>query len=297
MDKEVNFLNDEYLNKYLDYLLYEKNLSRNTLASYKEDIKDLYNYNRNYLKMNDNDILKYLSTLEALSRRSIAHHITVLRSLYGFLTRESIIQVNPCDKLIMPKLEQNLPEYLTSEEIKTLLAIDLKKPKDYRNKAMLELLIATGLRISELTNLRVSDIDFSECYLRVLGKGRKERIVPIDDEALYYTKLYLEYYRNSLLKKNDSEYLFISSYGKKITRQAFFKFLKEECSKKGIKKEVSPHTLRHSFATILLKNGANIRIIQELLGHEDLKTTQIYTHLIDEKLKKDYEEYHPRSHK
>ena len=162
---------------------------------------------------------------------------------------------------------------------------------------MLELLIATGLRISELTNLRVSDIDFSECYLRVLGKGRKERIVPIDDEALYYTKLYLEYYRNSLLKKNDSEYLFISSYGKKITRQSFFKFLKEECSKKGIKKEVSPHTLRHSFASILLKNGANIRIIQELLGHEDLKTTQIYTHLIDEKLKKDYEEYHPRSHK
>lgn len=288
---------DEFINKYLDYLLYEKNLSKNTLVSYKEDIKDLYNYQKNYLTLKDRDIWQYLNTLNNLSRRSLAHHITVLKSFYGFLESESIINTNPCAKLTMPKLEAKLPEYLTVPEVKKLLDINLKKPKDYRNKAMLELMIATGLRVSELVNLQVSNIDFSDCFVRVLGKGRKERIVPIDDEALYYTKLYLEYYRNSLLKNNDSEYLFISSYGKRITRQAFFKIIKDECQKKGIKKTVSPHTLRHSFASILLKNGANIRVIQELLGHEDLKTTQIYTHLIDEKLKKDYEEYHPRSHK
>ncbi len=288
---------DEFINKYLDYLLYEKNLSKNTLVSYKEDIKDLYNYQKNYLTLKDRDIWQYLNTLNNLSRRSLAHHITVLKSFYGFLESESIINTNPCTKLTMPKLEAKLPEYLTVPEVKKLLDINLKKPKDYRNKAMLELMIATGLRVSELVNLQVSNIDFSDCFVRVLGKGRKERIVPIDDEALYYTKLYLEYYRNSLLKNNDSEYLFISSYGKRITRQAFFKIIKDECQKKGIKKTVSPHTLRHSFASILLKNGANIRVIQELLGHEDLKTTQIYTHLIDEKLKKDYEEYHPRSHK
>ena len=156
MDKEVNFLNDEYLNKYLDYLLYEKNLSKNTLASYKEDIKDLYNYNRNYLKMNDNDILKYLSTLEALSRRSMAHHITVLRSLYGFLTRETIIPVNPCDKLIMPKLEQNLPEYLTSEEIKARVnkarKIQLERYKDleiYSNSELTPKLIDRYCKLDE----------------------------------------------------------------------------------------------------------------------------------------------------
>ena len=283
--------------KYFDYLEYEKNLSKNTLMSYKEDLKDLYQYNKNYLKLNDNEILKYLNTLKDLSRRSVAHHITVLKSFYGFLVKENIIKINPCDKLIMPKLEANLPEYLTVSEVRLLLDIDLKKPKDYRNKAMLELMIATGLRVSELVNLQVSDVNFDDCFVRVLGKGKKERIVPVDDEALHYTKLYLDFYRNFLLKKKDSEYLFISSYGKKITRQSFFKLIKNECQKKGIKKEVSPHTLRHSFASILLKNGANIRVIQELLGHEDLKTTQIYTHLINEKLKKDYENYHPRSHK
>ncbi len=290
------YLNDNYIKKYIDYIEYEKRLSSNTILSYLNDIESLYNYDKNYYRFKENDINKYLGTLDYLDSRSLAHSITVLRSLYGFLTKEGII-ANPCKNIAMPKLEADLPGYLTIDEVNKLLEIDLKKPNDYRNKAMLELDFATGLRVSELVNLKVSDINFSDCYLRVIGKGKKERIVPIDDTALKYVKIYIEYYRNSLLKNKDSEYLFISSYGTKITRQAFFKLIKSECEKKGIKKEISPHTLRHTFASVLLKNGANIRVIQELLGHEDLKTTQIYTHLINEKLKKDYEEYHPRSHK
>lgn len=291
------YLNDNYIKKYIDYIEYEKRLSSNTILSYLNDIESLYNYDKNYYRFKENDINKYLGTLDYLDSRSLAHSITVLRSLYGFLTNEGIISANPCKNIAMPKLEADLPGYLTIDEVNKLLEIDLKKTNDYRNKAMLELDFATGLRVSELVNLKVSDINFSDCYLRVIGKGKKERIVPIDDTALKYVKIYIEYYRNSLLKNKDSEYLFISSYGTKITRQAFFKLIKSECEKKGIKKEISPHTLRHTFASVLLKNGANIRVIQELLGHEDLKTTQIYTHLINEKLKKDYEEYHPRSHK
>lgn len=300
MQKDSNkrdYLNDTYITKYIDYIKYEKRLSENTIKSYLNDIKKLYLYDKNYFKLKNNDLNKYLQSLDHLDSRSLAHLITVLRSFYGFLSREGIINQNPCSDIAMPKIWAKLPNYLTSEEVNKLLDIKLEKPNDYRNKAMLELAFATGLRVSELVNLKVSDINFNDCYLRVMGKGKKERIVPIDDVALKYVKVYSNYYRNKLLKNKDSEYLFISSYGTKITRQAFFKLIKGECEKKGIEKEISPHTLRHSFASILLKNGANIRVIQELLGHEDLETTQIYTHLINEKLKKDYEEYHPRSHK
>ena len=296
-NSKKDYLNDSYITKYIDYIKYEKRLSENTIKSYLNDIEKLYLYDKNYYKLKSNEISKYLQSLDYLDSRSLAHLITVLRSFYSFLSKEGIINQNPCSNIVMPKIEAKLPSYLTSEEVNKLLDIKLEKPNDYRNKAMLELAFATGLRVSELVNLKVSDINFNDCYLRVMGKGKKERIVPIDDMALKYVKTYLDYYRNKLLKNKDSEYLFISSYGTTITRQAFFKLIKGECEKKEIEKEISPHTLRHSFASILLKNGANIRVIQELLGHEDLKTTQIYTHLINEKLKKDYEEYHPRSHK
>lgn len=294
-DNKKEYLNDKYVIKYIDYIKYEKKLSDNTVLSYLNDIEKLYNYDKYYYKLSSEDLNKYLQKFDCLDSKSLAHLITVLRSLYGFLYKEGVISNNPCKDITMPKIEAKLPDYLTIEEINVLLDVKLEKPNDYRNKAMLELAFATGLRVSELVNLKVSDINFDDCYLRVMGKGKKERIVPIDDAALNYVKFYIVYYRNSLLKNKDSEYLFISSYGTKITRQAFFKLIKSQAEKKGINKEISPHTLRHSFASILLKNGANIRVIQELLGHEDLKTTQIYTHLINEKLKKDYEDYHPRS--
>jgi len=288
---------DKYVNKFIDYLKYEKKLSDNTVSSYYNDLKTLYNYNSKYYLFKENDIYKYIEYLSYLDNNSLNHNLSVLNSFYTFLVNDNIIKNNPCSNIDRVKILKKLPNFLTEEEIDKLLDIKLVKPNDYRNKAILEVMYATGMRVSELVNLKVFDISFDDCYIRVLGKGRKERIVPLGNTALKYLKIYIEEKRNYLLKKKDSEYVFISSYGTKITRQAIFKFIKEQAKLKGIDKEISPHSIRHSFASCLLKNGANIRVIQELLGHSDLQTTEIYTHLINEKIKKDYEEYHPRSHK
>ncbi len=290
------YIPNEFITKYLDYLKYERKLSNNTILSYQNDLKSFDKYFKSQItKINSKDIEEYLNSLNNLNARSISHHITVINSFYSFLLSEtnSIIK-NPCDNIIIPKQPKKLPNYLSEEEVDSLLNINLFTPYDHRNKAMFELLYATGLRVSELCNLKVTDIDFDACFLRVLGKGKKERIVPIADTALRYLKSYIQNYRNIILKDKTSEYLFISNSLTNISRQGFFKILKKECKRAGITKEVSPHVLRHSFATHLLKHGADLRIIQELLGHEDISTTQIYAHLINEKKKSDYE-YHPRS--
>jgi len=209
-------------------------------------------------------------------------------------TDENIIKDNPCGNIVSPKVSKKLPVYLTEEEVNRLLDVKLLTPYDYRNKAMLELLYATGLRISELCNLKLTDLDVHNCFVRVFGKGKKERIVPVTDLALKYLIKYVTEYRNIILKNKVSDYLFISNSLTNISRQGFFKIIKKECQRAGINKNVSPHVLRHSFATHLLKHGADLRIIQELLGHEDISTTQIYAHLVNEKLKDDYQ-YHPRN--
>ena len=285
----------KYINKYLDYLRFERKLSDNTIKSYLNDLKDfdLY-FDGKFIKLEYRDLSKYLDSLEQLNARSVAHYITVISSFYSFLVDEKIIDENPCSNIIGPKIPKKLPNYLTEEEIDSLLDVRLITPYDYRNKAMLELLYASGVRITELINLKVSDIDFDNCFIRVVGKGKKERIVPITDVAIKYLMIYIEDYRNLILKNRDSEYLFISNTFKNISRQGFFKILKAECNRCGIEKNVSPHVLRHSFATHLLKHGADLRIIQELLGHEDISTTQIYAHLVNEKLKEDYK-FHPRN--
>lgn len=285
----------KYINKYLDYLRFERKLSDNTIKSYLNDLKDfdLY-FDGKLVKLEYKDLSKYLDSLEQLNARSVAHYITVISSFYSFLVDEKIIDENPCSNIIGPKIPKKLPNYLTEEEIDNLLDVRLITPYDYRNKAMLELLYASGVRITELINLKVSDIDFDNCFIRVVGKGKKERIVPITDVAIKYLMIYLEDYRNSILKNHDSEYLFISNTFKNISRQGFFKILKAECNRCGIEKNVSPHVLRHSFATHLLKHGADLRIIQELLGHEDISTTQIYAHLVNDKLREDYK-FHPRN--
>ena len=287
----------EYITKYLSYIEYERGLSKNTIDSYKYDLKefDLY-FNQNIPNLTYNDIQNYLDYISNKSARTTAHHITVLNAFYKFLLDEKIINSNPCENIVNTKIPRKLPNYLTEEEINNLLDIKLETPYDYRNKAMLELLYATGLRISELINLKINDIDYNECFLRVFGKGKKERIVPIGDIALKYLSIYTNKYRNEILGNTISDYLFISNAKKNITRQGFFKILKKESSRAGIKKIVSPHVLRHSFATHLLSNGADLRIIQELLGHENIITTEIYAHLINEKLKDDYSN-HPRNRK
>ena len=202
--------------------------------------------------------------------------------------------INPCDGIKHPKLSKKLPEYLTSEEINKLFDIRLTKPIDYRNKAMLEVLYATGTRISELINLELNQIDFDECIIRVTGKGKKDRIIPIGDTAMDALKNYILNYRIFLVKANDNNYVFLNKNGSKISRQGFFKILKGLAFDAGIKKDISPHTIRHSFATNLLNNGADLRIIQELLGHENLQTTEIYSHLTNKKIEDDYQN-HPHA--
>ena len=198
------------------------------------------------------------------------------------------INANPCENIKMPKLEKNLPEFLTEEEVNTLLDINCTKPLDYRNKAMLEVLYATGMRVSELLNLTLSNYNRDDSSIKVMGKGSKERFIPLGDVTIKYLDLYINSYRNLILNDKTSEYLFINYNGKRMTRQGFFKILRQICKKCGIKKDIHPHILRHSFATHLLNNGADLRVIQELLGHENISTTEIYSHVSNEKVKEDY---------
>ena len=287
-----------YINKYIDYIKFERKLSHNTIESYQNDLTDLYLFfNEDIIKVSDEQMVKYIHSLSNLNARSLAHHITVINSFYEFLISEEIIKANPCEGIKSPKLPSKLPNYLTEEEVDKLMNVNLDSPFSYRNKAMLELLYATGLRVSELISLKFNDIDLNNDFVRVIGKGSKERIVPMSDLAVKWLGIYLNQYRPIILKNKDSEYLFISNALKPISRQGFFKIIKQEVRRAGINKDVSPHVLRHSFATHLLNHGADLRVIQELLGHSDISTTQIYTHLVNEKIKKDYEEYHPRSHK
>ena len=287
-----------FINKYLDYLKYERKLSDNTILSYENDLKDLYIFfDEKITSVNYQDLVKYINTLSELNPRSIAHHITVINSFYSFLVLNEYIKVNPAENISIPKLPKKLPNYLTIDEINKLLDIELVDCYSYRNKAMFETLYATGLRISELVNLRFSNIDLNNNIIRVMGKGSKERMVPLNDSATKYLTIYINEYRNEILRLTQSDYLFISNAKKPITRQGFFKIVKKECKRAGINKDVSPHVLRHSFATHLLANGADLRVIQELLGHSNIVTTEIYTHVVNEKIKKDYDETHPRSHK
>ncbi len=287
-----------YLNKYIDYLKYERKLSDNTILSYKNDLNDLYIFfNEEIINVKYEDLVKYINSLSYLNSRSLAHHVSVIKSFYAFLVLNEDLNINPAENLCSPKLAKQLPHFLTEEEINELLNINLVTPYDYRNKAMLEVLYATGLRISELINLKFSNIDLHNATIRVIGKGNKERIVLLNEIGEKYLKIYIDEYRNLILNNSYSDYLFISNAKKNITRQGFFKILKKECERAGIKKNVSPHVLRHSFATHMLSHGADIRVIQELLGHSNITTTEIYTHIIDKKIKNDYDNNHPRSHK
>ena len=285
----------EYITSYLQYLEYEKKLSKNTIKAYDNDLNKLLEFKNNLLSINNKDIKEFIKKSNNLSTKTSAHRLTVINSFYNYLLSENIISINPCYSINMPKIPSKLPEVLSEEEVDKLLDINLVDKYSYRNKAMLELLYATGMRASELTNLKLNNIDLDSCIVRIMGKGSKERIVPINDTTIKYLNIYINNYRKEILNKKDSEYLFISNALKPITRQGLFKIIKKECIRAGIKKNVYPHILRHSFATHLLNHGANIRIIQELLGHEDITTTEIYTHLSNKVIKKDYEEYFPRS--
>ena len=287
----------ELINEFLRYLLIDKGYSNNTIESYKRDLEKFLEFNKDIdiNNISNDDLKKYIKHLntEGLNEKSIARNISSLKSFYKFLLQSKITKENPSDALFLPKIKKSLPNTLTEDEVLKLLDIDLSDNFSYRNKAMLELMYATGLRVSELINLRLQDIDFSQDIIRTFGKGSKERIIPIGDYAKDYLKKYVYEYRGSMLKRESSEYLFLNNHGKKMTRQGFFKIIKKIAKEKGISKELSPHTLRHSFASHLLKYGADLRTIQELLGHSDISTTQIYTHITNEELKKNYQDFHP----
>ncbi len=296
MKEDINDLykHNPELQKYInEYIVNEYNTSKNTRDSYTYDLINLARYysSKNISHLTKEEIEEYIRQCSK-SAKSKAHYLTTFNNFYKYLEDNNLIKINPAESIKMPKLAQKLPVYLTEEEINNLLDINTSTAYEMRNKAMLEVLYATGIRISELCDLKISNIYLDDELIKVMGKGSKERIVPLNKTAIKYLKDYLEYGRDSLLGTKISDYCFISSRHTRITRQAFFKYLKQLCEKKGIKKNISPHIIRHSFATHLLNHGADLRIVQELLGHSDIATTQIYTHLMHEKLEQEYE-HHP----
>lgn len=292
---------EDILNDFCDYLKIDKRYSDLTVESYRTEIKGYLDFfKEKNIKVKDiknSDIKDYLAYIKKseTSERTLAHNVSVIRTFYKFLLTLKIIERNPTEFLELPKLRKKLPTVLSKEEVEKLLDIDLTDCYSYRNKAMLELLYSTGLRVSELVNLELSNIDLENCTLKTIGKGNKERIIPISDYALYYVEKYINKYRGSMLKKGVNNYVFINNHGNVMTRQGFFKIIKKLAVEKNIKIPISPHTLRHSFATHLLDYGADLRSIQEMLGHSNLSTTQIYTHVSSEHLKDNYNSSHPHS--
>lgn len=294
---------EDAIEEFINYCFFEKGLSDKTNESYRNDL-DVY---KEFLedrgvssinKIKSEDIKEFLKERNGVEETTtIAHNLTVIKNFHTYLLRQNLVSVDVSEFIERPKLRKYLPKTLSIEDIDKLLDIKLDTPFDYRNKAMLELLYGTGLRVSELINLTLTDIDYTNCIIRVMGKGGKEREIPLGEYSIYYIREYLSV-RNKLLKNGlNCDKLFLNNHGKGMTRQGFFKNLKSILKEKGLNPEVSPHTLRHSFATHLLSHGADLRSIQEMLGHSDISTTKIYTKISDDQVRVDYDTYHPRSHK
>lgn len=291
------------IDNFISHIMFEKRLSKNTSSSYKNDLDkyQTYLHEKNIYNTKDiskSDIENYLEMLKQTNVEisSIARKLTTIKAFHNYLFQKQILTIDVSETIERPKLRKKLPNVLTVDEVDKLLNIDCKTKFDYRNKSMLELMYGTGLRISELLDLKLTDFDLENCIIRCYGKGRKERIVPIGEYTMESLNAYLKV-RNMLLKKKNCEYLYLNNLGGRLSRFSFFKILKNMLQEKGIHKDVSPHSLRHSFATHMLEYGADLRSIQELLGHSDISTTKIYTHISNNKIKKEYEEFHPRSKK
>lgn len=298
---KLNKNNKDILEKYQIYLLTVKQKEeKTTVSSYIEDIYKYLEYMENNkiktaLNIEYQDITNYLKYLDNnnYETSSIIRKIVSIKLFHKYLSLEYKIK-DVSSKIINPRLRRKLPNILTIEEIDNLLDIKLNTPFDYRNKAMLELMYSSGLRVSELVDLKLNNIDLDNGYVRCLGKGKKERIIPIGEIAIEYLKKYINEYRNSMKKGYYTENVFLNNHGKNITRQGFFLIIKNIAKEKNIDKNITPHMLRHSFATHLLNNGANLRTIQEMLGHSSITTTQIYTNVSNDIIKENYELYKRR---
>lgn len=293
---------DEEISLFLDYISIEKGLSRNTFLAYGRDIR------RYVLFLKKQGLKSFDSVNQALISDFLLHErdrgleptsatraLSALRMFHQFLLREGKVKQEATEAIESPKLWKHLPECLTEQEVELLLSLPgTKRPQDIRDKACLELMYASGIRASEVSDLKIKSINFDEGYLRVRGKGEKERMVPVGKKALASLRLYIKKARPKLEKKQANDWLFITQHGKRMSRITVWTTLKKHTKRAGINKNIYPHILRHSFATHLLENGADLRVVQELLGHSDIATTQIYTHMDRSRLKGIHKRFHPR---
>ena len=291
------------IKEFKSYLRIERSLSDNTIDSYLRDIQKLANFSEekdlNELQITKTEVKEFISEInkEGISARSQSRIISGIKAFYKYLILEDYLKVNPTELIESPKIGMKLPDTLSIEEIDFLIsAIDLSHPQGERNRAILEVLYSCGLRVSELTSLKLSDIRFKEGYVKVVGKGNKERFAPIGSSAIKFLNIYLKEIRNHQdIKKGSEDIVFLNRRGNKLTRVMIFTIIKQLAEKIGMKKKISPHTFRHSFATHLIEGGADLRAIQEMLGHESITTTEIYTHLDREYLREAIMQFHPRA--
>jgi integrase/recombinase XerD len=305
MDQTSNNLSNlpeqskQVVDAFLDVLWMERGLSDNTLSAYRSDLYKfaswLHSRKVGVINAAATDVLAYLASVENASTRTVARRLSSLRRLYEYLLRENRIKQNPVSNIDAPRLGRSLPKSLTEDEVEALLnAPDVEDVLGIRDKCMLEVLYATGLRVSELVGLTVQQINLRQGVIRVTGKGNKERLVPLGEEATQWLEQYIASSRNEILNNTMSDALFPSKRARAMTRQTFWHMIKRYAVIAGINKDLSPHVLRHAFATHLINHGADLRVVQMLLGHSDISTTQIYTHVARERLKDLHSEHHPR---
>lgn len=293
---------EQLLDQFLHYLIVEKGLSKNTIEAYSHGLTRFLSHLREQGVQEIQEAGKFhiRGFLLALRRKnlntkSIVRDLVAIRTFFRFLIQEGILESNPVEELESPKVARTLPEILTLKEIEQILEQpNLQTPLGIRDRAMLEMLYATGMRVSELTRLPTHQVNLEGGYVLVYGKGSKERIIPLGSEAMKWVTAYLKTARRILSKGKESPFLFVNRSGKGMTRQRFWKSLKEYAQRAGLRKRITPHLLRHSFASHLLERGADLRSVQMMLGHVDISTTQIYTHVAGERLKKIHKQYHPR---
>ncbi|MFA5725719.1 MAG: site-specific tyrosine recombinase XerD [Candidatus Omnitrophota bacterium] len=292
----------ELIDTFLNYLSVERGLSNNTIISYREDL----NTYLDFIEKNDIDALSKISKNnitnfmfaqkeKGIGANSIARRLAAIRMFHRFLTRERILKSDPSTLIESPKLWKRVPETLSLNEVEALIAQpNVRNIQGIRDKAILETLYATGMRVSEAVNLKKDNVNLDIGFLRCIGKGAKERVIPLGKKAIAGIQRYLDISRPKLLKNKESEFLFVSRFGSKISRQSFWKIIKKHATAARIKKPIKPHILRHSFATHLLEHGADLRSVQEMLGHSNISTTQIYTHINKDRLKSVHKQFHPR---
>jgi integrase/recombinase XerD len=289
------------IDRFLDAIWMERGLSENTLGAYRADLlalaQRLEDRSVELCSAGRADVLDYIAwRVEGGAKpRSTARQLSSFRRFYRYLLREGLISEDPTSQIAMPKIGRALPQSLTEDEVEALLgAPNVTEPLGHRDRAMLEVLYATGVRVSELINLRMSQLNLNQGVLRIIGKGDRERLIPLGDEAQDWLREFIGGPRGEILLERQTDYLFPTRRGDRMTRQAFWHIIKRYAKKAGIRKKLSPHTVRHAFATHLLNNGADLRVVQLLLGHSDVSTTQIYTHVARERMKELHTRHHPR---